>query len=75
MALKQCEESIVLLKTLGEQDMEAGIASQNLIEELLENLLRVKDKDLDVIEEEEEINGNGETSMVSPPQFKNMTDP
>ena len=50
-ALSHCESSIELLKSLGE-GLDAGIASQNLIEELMENLVRVKE--LEVIQEEEE---------------------
>lgn len=52
----------MLLKSINlDTGIEAGIASQNLIEELIENLLRIKDRELEVIDEEEalETTGNG----------------
>ena len=63
-AMKQCQESIQNLKDLNKQqqnnkDMlqqnneepeDIGIASQNLIEELYEHLMKVKTKDLDIDE-------------------------
>ena len=64
-AIKQCEQAIILLKSLNmDSGIEAGIASQNLIEELLENLLKVKDRELEVIDEEE---GLEITNNSSPP--------
>ena len=62
IAIKLCEQSILLLKSINlDTGIEAGIASQNLIEELIENLLRIKDRELEVIDEEEalETTGNG----------------
>lgn len=60
-----------MLKTLnGDQSNDVGIASQNLLEELLDNLLIFKDRELDVIEEEE----GPETLSSSPPlKVMNLT--
>lgn len=45
-ALRQCEESIIILKEFSKgQSSDIGIASQNLIEELLENLIYIKESD------------------------------
>ena len=64
LAIKQCEQSIIMLKALnGDQSNDVGIASQNLLEELLDNLLIFKEKELDVIDEEE----GPETISSSPP--------
>jgi hypothetical protein len=55
-----------LLKSINiDTGIEVGIASQNLIEELIENLLRIKDRELEVIDEEEALettNGNSSPS-------------
>ena len=47
-AVKYCEESIQSLSFINKDNSEVGIASQNLIEELYDNLIQVKEKDLDV---------------------------
>lgn len=53
-AMKSCEEAVENLKVLNAPtkpgSKNIGIASQNLIEELLDNLLKIKSKDLDVDE-------------------------
>ncbi len=50
-AMRSCEDSITNLKLLNKEDAnQVGIASQNLIEELQENLMKIKSKDLDVEE-------------------------
>jgi hypothetical protein len=68
IAVKQCEQSIIILKSLNsDSTSEVGIASQNLIEELLDNLLLLKDKELDVIDEEE-----GPETLSTSPQVKAM---
>ncbi len=69
LAIKQCEQSILTLKALnGDQSNDVGIASQNLLEELLDNLLMFKDKELDVIDEEE-----GPEVLSSSPPSKVMS--
>jgi hypothetical protein len=68
LAIKLCEQSIVLLKALNvDSGIEAGIASQNLIEELLDHLLTIKDRELEVIDEEEgpEVVGDTPPSKLS----------
>lgn len=68
LAIKQCEQSIIMLKALnGDQSNDVGIASQNLLEELLDNLLMFKDKELDIIDEED-----GPEMLSSSPPFKAM---
>ncbi|TNV84817.1 hypothetical protein FGO68_gene3064 [Halteria grandinella] len=51
-AIRECEDSILVLKELNKDStQEIGIASQNLIEELLENLLQLKDSERDNLDE------------------------
>lgn len=53
-AIRHCEESIALLKILNrDASIDVGIASQNLIEDLYENLLRARDNQLEVVDEED----------------------
>lgn len=52
--MKSCEDSIQALKTLNQDTQAVGIASQNLIEELLDNLHKIKEKDLDIDEDEQQ---------------------
>ncbi|CDW84192.1 UNKNOWN [Stylonychia lemnae] len=47
-AIKSCEDSVQILKLTNKDIGDLGIASQNLIEELRDNLLKVKEKDLDL---------------------------
>jgi hypothetical protein len=49
-AIKYSEESIANLKFLNKGGDDMGIASQNLVEELYDNLQTIKAKDLDVDE-------------------------
>ena len=47
-AMKSCEDSIGNLKFHNTDTNLVGIASQNLIEDLLDNLHKIKEKDLDI---------------------------
>ncbi len=52
-AIRACEEAVLSLKVqnkLEDQENPIGVASQNLVEELHENLLKVKENDLDLEE-------------------------
>jgi hypothetical protein len=51
--IRECEDSILVLKELNkDSSKEIGIASLNLIEELLENLLQIKQLDNDTFSEQ-----------------------
>lgn len=53
-AIRACEEAVLSLKVsnkLEDSENPIGVASQNLVEELHENLLKVKENDLDLEED------------------------
>lgn len=71
-AIKLCEQSILLLKNLNmDSGIEAGIASQNLIEELLDHLLTIKDRELEVIDEEDGPEGQANSTSSPPSKLTN----
>ena len=62
----------MLLKTLNvDSGIEAGIASQNLIEELMDHLLTIKDRELEVIDEEEGPDGQVNSTSSPPSKLTN----